>query len=128
MRIDPKSSTPVFRQIVEEMQSSIAAGVYQPGETIPSTRNLAIELKVNPNTVQKAYEELVNLGVLESRRGLGKVVASRGGKSALQQSEKAVLEAFRRGVDLARSAGLSNRRIRELLNDCLQSSLMKARA
>ena len=72
MRIDAKSSVPVFRQIVEGMQSAIAAGVYRPGETIPSTRDLALQLTVNPNTVQRAYSTLVELGVLESRRGKGK--------------------------------------------------------
>ena len=128
MRIDSRSPTPVFRQIVEGMQSAIAAGVYRTGESIPSTRALAMDLQVNPNTVQKAYEELVKLGVLESRRGQGKIVSSRGDQSATRQSERSVQEAFERGIWLARSAGFGDRKIRELLNETLKTNSQKAKA
>lgn len=128
MRIDSRSSLPVYRQIIQGMQSAIAAGVYRPGESIPSTRALAIQLTVNPNTVQKAYEALVDLGVLESRRGKGKIVSDRGGQSALQQSEKSVQQTIQRGIQLARSAGLSDQRIRQLLNETLKINSKKVRA
>lgn len=128
MRIDSKSATPVYQQIVEGMQSAIAAGVYRVGEEVPSTRSLAMELHVNPNTVQKAYEELVRNGVLESRRGLGKVVAAAGESSAIQQSEKSVRAAFVNGVELARSAQLGNVRIREILDEVIKANPKRATA
>ncbi len=71
MIIDPKSHVPIYRQIVEQVRSAIDAGVYRPGEALPSLRALAVEIRVNPNTVQRAYEELDRQGVIESRRGLG---------------------------------------------------------
>jgi GntR family transcriptional regulator len=80
---------------------------------------LAIELQVNPNTVQRAYEELERQGVIEARRGVGKFVARNGPRSALGQAEVAVRDAFDRGVELAFDADLSKTRIRELFNGVL---------
>ena len=127
MKIDAKSATPVYRQIVEGMQSAIAAGIYLSGERVPSTRSLAMELRVNPNTVQKAYEELVRVGVLESRRGLGKIVSVRGTNSAQKQSELSVKNTLLSGVELAKTANIPDKRIRELLNEILASVQRKAR-
>ena len=56
MSIDPASSTPVFQQIAEHVQRLVAAGVFRSGELIPSVRVMALELRVNPNTVQRAYQ------------------------------------------------------------------------
>ncbi|HUG92129.1 MAG TPA: GntR family transcriptional regulator [Planctomycetaceae bacterium] len=119
MQINASSHIPIFLQIVEGVQSSIAAGIFRPGEALPSVRVLAMELQVNPNTVQRAFEELERLGVVESRRGVGKFVSGRGPQSALDQSEGAVRDAFRRGVALARAADLPAKRIRRLFHDAL---------
>jgi GntR family transcriptional regulator len=128
MRIDAKSHVPVFRQIIEGLQSAIAAGIYRSGEVLPSVRVLAIELQVNPNTVQRAYEELERQGMIEARRGVGKFVARNGPRSALGQAEVAVREAFERGVDLAGDADLSKTRVRELFNDVLSQQSQASRA
>lgn len=122
MRIDPKSHVPVYLQIVEEIRTSIAAGVYLPGEVVPSVRVLALESQVNPNTVQRAYEELERQGVIESRRGVGKFVCRRGQHSAVAQSESAVRGEFQRGIDIARAADLPVKRIRALFEECLADS------
>jgi GntR family transcriptional regulator len=119
MQINPGSHVPIFLQIVEGVQSSIAAGIYRPGEVLPSVRVLAMELQVNPNTVQRAFEELERMGVVESRRGVGKFVSRRGPQSAIDQSEVAVRDAFRRGVELARAADLPDKRIRRLFHDAV---------
>ena len=74
MLIDPKSSIPIFRQIADQLRHSIESGVYRPGEMLPSLRALAIEIKVNPNTVQRAYDALEREGVVETRRGVGMFV------------------------------------------------------
>lgn len=126
MKVDLKSNKPIFQQIVEGMHAAIASGVYKSGERVPSTRDLAVKLKVNPNTVQRAYEELVRSGALVSMRNLGKVVANRAESSAVKQSEAAVQKAFQSGVEIARSSGLSSRRIKELLDVVLKSNRGKA--
>lgn len=121
MRVDPGSVIPIFTQIVNEMQSAIASGIFREGERIPSARELARRLKVNPNTVQKAYAELVDLGVVESRRGLGKFVSSRGSSSALKQSEDSVASLCQQAIGLGRSAGISDRKLKQIFSSALSS-------
>jgi GntR family transcriptional regulator len=59
----PQSTTPVYRQIVEQICRPIDAGVYRPGEALPSHRTLPLELCINPNTVQRAFDELLRTSV-----------------------------------------------------------------
>src|SRR6186997_521579 len=100
---DPR---PVYRQIADEVQRSVSVGVLKPGDPLPAARELARELKVNPNTVQHAYRTLAYEGVIETRRGLGAFVAAAPPKDprkkpaliARQIAEKALREAFRHGL------------------------------
>ena len=71
MKIDPRSHVPIYLQIADGIRAAVAAGLYLPGEALPSLRNLAIEVQVNPNTVQRAYDELEREGLVYSRRGKG---------------------------------------------------------
>ena len=99
---DPR---PVYRQIADEVHRAVSVGMMKPGESLPATRHLAAELKLNPNTVQHAYRTLVQEGVIEMRRGLGAFVAARPRESkrgsqviARQIAERALREAFRNGL------------------------------
>ena len=65
----------MYRQIVDQVRMAAATGVIPPGHALPSVRSLAEQLVINPNTVAKAYGELVRDGVLESRQSLGYFVA-----------------------------------------------------
>lgn len=71
IQIVPGDARPIFRQIVDEIRKEIATGNIPAGAKLPSVRGLAMQLTINANTVAKAYTELTNLGVLESRKGLG---------------------------------------------------------
>jgi GntR family transcriptional regulator len=113
-RIEPDSHVPVYLQIVERLRSAIAAGVYRPGEVLPSLRVLATDLKVNPNTVQRAYDELDRQGLIKSHRGIGMFVAERGARSARGRAEESVQATFVQAVAAATAAGLGQERIREL--------------
>ena len=62
------SDRPIFLQIVERIQTDIVSGRYQPGDKLPSVRDLAAEASVNPNTMQKAFAELERTGLVYSRR------------------------------------------------------------
>jgi GntR family transcriptional regulator len=70
-------ATPIYQQIIEQVTLAVAKGDLQVGEQMPSVRNLAEELVINPNTLARAYAELVRDGVLESHRGKGFFVAKR---------------------------------------------------
>lgn len=114
MRVNPNSTVPVFKQVVQEIQSSIAAGVYREGESIPSARELAMRLKVNPNTIQKAFDELDSLGVIETRRGIGKFVRKGALRSSTKRSREEILRVFENAIQIASSAGMTRREVDEL--------------
>ena len=71
LRIDPHSGMPVYRQIRDQMTHLMASGTVRPGDRLPSIRELAAQLTLNPATVAKAYAELENEGAVLSERGKG---------------------------------------------------------
>ncbi len=75
VEIDPANSAPIWRQIEEQVRRLVATGVLAPGAAVPSVRELSRSLRVNPATVAKAYQRLVDAGVLAVRRGEGTHVA-----------------------------------------------------
>lgn len=72
--IDPRSPTPLYAQIAERLRLAIAAGELRPGEPLPSVRQLAARLRVNPATAVQAYRELKTAGFVELRQGAGTFV------------------------------------------------------
>lgn len=74
MDLDFSTSTPIYLQIIEEFKRQIATGLLKPGDKLPSQRDLAADLKVNANTVQRAYREMEILGLVETQRGQGTFV------------------------------------------------------
>src|SRR5687767_11886356 len=121
MIVDPRSVVPVYRQIVEQVCRAIDAGVYRPGESLPSQRALAAEIRVNPNTVQRAFDELLRDGVIESRRGLGVFVVDRRRVAPRGAVEREVAAALKGGIEVGLHAGLTPTRIRELFDAAMRS-------
>lgn len=68
------SDRPIYTQILEKIQMRIISGIYQPGERLPSVRDLAAEASVNPNTMQKAFTELERSGLIQTQRNSGRTV------------------------------------------------------
>ncbi|MEM6689755.1 MAG: GntR family transcriptional regulator [Planctomycetota bacterium] len=77
IQITTGNKVPIYQQVVDQVRASIASGGLEIGSPLPSVRALATELVVNPNTVAKAYAQLVRDGVLESQQGRGYFVAKR---------------------------------------------------
>lgn len=73
--IDPSAATPIWRQIEDGMRRLVASGRLSAGEVVPSVRELARDLRVNPATVSKAYQRLTDAGLMTVRRGEGTFVA-----------------------------------------------------
>ena len=80
MSIDPSSATPIYQQIVDYVRQAVAAGVYRPGEMIPSVRAMSLKLTINPNTIARAYQVLESEGLVASVKGKGMVVTDRAGR------------------------------------------------
>lgn len=75
--ISPASDTPIFRQLMQQIRRAVATGKLEVGEQLPAVRVLAESLIINPNTVARAYQELIRDGLLESRAGRGVFVTRR---------------------------------------------------
>jgi GntR family transcriptional regulator len=73
--IDPSNGLAIYEQVVRQVVFAVAAGSLNPGDMVPSVRELARELAINPNTVSRAYRQLQDDGVLQSVRGTGLAVA-----------------------------------------------------
>lgn len=76
-KLDLKSGVPFHRQIVDQIRYGIASDRLMPGEQLPTVRELAVHLQVNPNTVRKAYSELEILGILDTQQGTGTFVSNK---------------------------------------------------
>jgi GntR family transcriptional regulator len=74
--IDPQDATPIYAQLERALRAAIATGRMQPGEQLPTVRQLAVELRVNANTVARVYGELERAGVIETRRGVGSFISA----------------------------------------------------
>jgi GntR family transcriptional regulator len=74
-RLDQASGVPVYRQIIDQVMGGMATGLLQPGEQLPTVRQVAVDLAINPNTVQRAYREMEIRGVLETQQGTGTFIS-----------------------------------------------------
>src|SRR5262245_64580968 len=74
--IDPRDATPIYAQLDRGLRAAIATGRLKVGDQLPTVRSLAVDLKVNANTVARVYAELERGGVLETRRGVGSFVSA----------------------------------------------------
>lgn len=118
--INPDDPVPIGDQIGYRVLYAIARGVYQPGDKLPAVREIARRLKVNPNTVSKAYRDLERDGVLISRRGTGVFVRSDAVDIAMARRQSLVLTRFERAVGEALDAGLEPSEISEVLIEALK--------
>ncbi len=91
IQLDLKSGVPFYRQIIDQVKSAIAMGRLEPGDRLPTVRQLAVDLSVNPNTVSRAYTELELTGLVETHMGSGTFV---GHKKVEQDEVESRLQSF----------------------------------
>ena len=113
------SSRPIYLQIIERVQMDIITGRYQPGDKLPSVRDLAQEAAVNPNTMQKALSELERSGLIYSQRTSGRFITE--DKELIHQMKKelaaAEVSAF---VAHMKQLGITPQEIRQLLAETIE--------
>ncbi|MEA3403072.1 MAG: GntR family transcriptional regulator [Armatimonadota bacterium] len=105
--IDPKSSTPLYSQIQEEIRLAVAAGVLQPGDQLPRVREQAEELRVNPNTVARAYRELQGDGLLVARQGSGTFVSGEAEAMGRREQRRVLQQMLDEAARTAANLGVS---------------------
>jgi GntR family transcriptional regulator len=120
LTVDPRSGVPIYLQIIEQVKRSVALGALGAGEQLPTVKQLALDLTVNPNTIARAYRELEREGVIETSVGRGSFVRSDGAEA----SPKVAAEIGRAAIDLAlreaKSVGLGADDVRALFEGSLQ--------
>jgi GntR family transcriptional regulator len=111
IQLDP--SRPIYLQIMEEIKKRAIRGVYPPGSQLPSVRDMAREMEVNPNTVSRVYMELEREGFIATRRGQGSFLTV---DPALldRERERIGREATRRFIEVIRELGLPRRKINDI--------------
>ena len=90
MKIDPDSGTPIYLQIIDELKTAVLSGRYRDGDRVLPVRELAVQLRVNPNTVAKAYRLMQDEGLLVSRPGGGTFIAVPEAFSLRREREEAI--------------------------------------
>lgn len=115
IRIDPHSAEPLFEQIAFAVKDQVARGLAQAGEQLPSVRELARELAINPNTVVRAYELLERDGLLLRRQGAGSFLTDRGSDLAAAERRQKLELLLRRTATAAFHLGFTSEQVLDAL-------------
>ena len=105
--LDLHSGMPVYRQIMDQVRGGIASGALAAGDQLPTVRQLAVDLEINPNTVVRAYRELELGGLLETHQGTGTFIGAQKMKRADAQREKQLAQIVADCVARAGAAGFT---------------------
>lgn len=103
--INPKNKTPIYEQLVQQLRHQIATGLLMPSEPIPSVRQLSIELGVNPNTIQKAYRQMEQEGLIYTVSGKGSFVTDET-ERLIQKQRTDQLNVLAQNMQRAREIGI----------------------
>ena len=117
LKVDPRSSTPIYEQVMRQVRHAVSTGIAERGTALPSVRKLAVELRVNPNTVARAYRELEAEGVVETRRGQGTFVAGTGRRLTEAQRRRSLEPLLDEALTEARALGFEPEELHALLDD-----------
>ena len=123
--LDRRSGVPAYRQIIDQVMGGIAAGTLRPGDQLPTVRQLAVDLAINPNTVVRAYRELQHEGIIALKHGSGAYVSESVGVQAkvTRKAQTIVQSALERLADF----GLTDDEVRRLVdNELVQLRAAKA--
>jgi GntR family transcriptional regulator len=127
INIDPSSGLPIYLQIAQQIKTAVAMGRLEPEEPLPSVRQLAVELAVNPNTVARAYLDLEIEGVIYKRQGAGTFVSGQGVRVSKVERRRVLSELLERALVEGINLGLSERELRDAFERVLEK-IMQARA
>ena len=119
MDIDFNAAYPIYEQVIEEIKKELVRGELRPGEKLPSQRKLAKKIEVNPNTVQRAYREMDQRGLVETKRGRGTFIKD--DDQVMIEIRKDMAEtAVKEFIDEMISLGFEQKDIIDKINDNLK--------
>ena len=126
-RLEMQSGVPVYRQIIDQVLGGIAAGTLSAGDQLPTVRQVAVDLSINPNTVVRAYRELEIRGVLETQQGTGTFISRQKVKHDEVERQRGLTLLVNEFVSRAGAAGFTIEELLEQLNDRSAESGRKRR-
>jgi GntR family transcriptional regulator len=126
-RLDPASGVPVYRQLIDQVTGGMASGTLAGGDQLPTVRQVAVDLSINPNTVVRAYRELEIRGVLETQQGTGTFVSHRKVKRDEVERERQLNQIVSEFVARAGAAGFTVEDLLEQLHDRTNGTEKKRR-
>ena len=106
-QLDLHSGVPVYRQVIDQVRGDIAAGQLAPGDQLPTVRQLAVDLAINPNTVVRAYRELELGGLLETQQGTGTFISTQKIKRSDAERSRQLAQIVADCVSRAGAAGFT---------------------
>jgi len=119
--IETTSFIPIYEQIKNGIKGKISLGVLKANEPLPSIRDLAAELVVNPNTVARAYRDLESEGFITTRKGKASFVTENSSSLIKQERQRFIDEVFERAISEARKFGLGEEEIRAIVESRLKA-------
>ena len=116
-RLDLRSGVPVYRQIIDQVMGGVATGSLLAGTQLPTVRQVAVDLAINPNTVMRAYRELEIRGALETQQGTGTFISHKKVKRDDVERERQLNQLVSEFVSRAGSSGFTIEELLEQLHD-----------
>src|SRR3954453_13634820 len=116
-KLDPHSGVPVYRQIIDQVQAGLASGTLARGDQLPTVRQVAVDLEINPNTVLRAYRELEIRGVLDTQQGTETFVSHQKVRRDDVERERQLNQLVSEFVSRAGAAGFTVKELMEQLAD-----------
>lgn len=123
LSIEPDNGLPIYEQLVRQVKFAVAEGIVVPGQVIPSVRELAKQLAINPNTVQRAFQQLQDEHVLQSLRGRGMAVCSDAKLRCVKDRQTLLGERLATVVEEALRGGLEPAQLREMFERSIANFL-----
>lgn len=117
IRLDDHSGVPVYRQIIDQVRGGIASGALRAGDQLPTVRQLAVDLSINPNTVVRAYRELELGGLLDSNQGTGTFIRAQALEGGKQERARQLDQIVHDCLSRAGAAGFTIQDIMERLSE-----------
>ena len=113
--LDQSNGTPIYRQIIQQIEYAILSGRMRPGDRLPTIRTLAVELKTNPNTIAKAYGELEIRGILATQVGSGTYISDKKPVMEDDSLNRKIREVLARFIQDMRDLGVEKRELAALI-------------
>ena len=116
-RLDGHSGVPVYRQLIDQVQAAVASGMLATGDQLPTVRQVAVELAINPNTVSRAYREMEIRGMLDTQQGTGTFVADWKVEYSKDEKERKLAQLVGEFVSRAGAAGFTLKQLIKALKE-----------